>query len=123
MNLGNFSLSIAVKDISASLAFYEKLGFRVFGGDQAQGWLILKNENVILGLFQGMFEDNLLTFNPGWDSNAREAEGYTDVRELQRQLKENGIAPIVEVDEEGSGPGSFMIRDPDGNGIMFDQHV
>jgi predicted lactoylglutathione lyase len=123
MNLGNFSLSIAVKDISSSLAFYEKLGFSKFGGDQAQGWLILKNENVILGLFQGMFEDNLLTFNPGWDSDAREVEGYTDVRELQRQLKDNGITPMVEVDEEGSGPGSFMIKDPDGNVIMFDQHV
>lgn len=123
MKLGNFSLSIAVKDIAASLEFYEKLGFSVFGGDQAQGWLIIKNEAVMLGLFQGMFEDNLMTFNPGWDSNAREVEGYTDVRELQRQLKENGITPTVEVDESGSGPGSFMIKDPDGNVIMFDQHL
>ena len=123
MKLGNFSLSIAVKDISASLAFYEKLGFRVFGGDQAQGWLIIKNDTVVLGLFLGMFENNLLTFNPGWDSNAQEVDGYTDVREIQRKLKESGITPTVEVDEKGSGPGSFVIEDPDGNVIMFDQHV
>jgi len=123
MKLGNFSLSIAVKDIAASLEFYEKLGFTVFGGDQAQGWLILKHDAVMIGLFQGMFEDNLLTFNPGWDSNAQEVEGYTDVRELQKQLKESGITPTVEVDESESGPGSFIIKDPDGNVIMFDQHL
>ena len=123
MKLGNFSLSIVVQDISASLAFYEKLGFSVFGGDQSQGWLILKNDNVILGLFQGMFEDNLLTFNPGWDSDAKTVEDFTDVRELQRELKANGITPMSEVDESGSGPGSFMIKDPDGNVILFDQHV
>lgn len=123
MKLGNFSLSIAVKNIAASLAFYEKLGFSVFGGDQAQGWLIIKNDTVVLGLFQGMFEDNLLTFNPGWDSDARVVEGYTDVRELQRRLKAQGITPEVEVDEQGAGPGSFMIKDPDGNVIMFDQHL
>lgn len=123
MKLGNFSLSLAVKDIAASREFYEKLGFSEFGGDQSQGWLILKNDTVLLGLFQGMFEDNLLTFNPGWDNNAQAVEGFTDVRELQRRLKDSGITPTVEVDEAGSGPGSFVISDPDGNIIMFDQHV
>ena len=123
MKLGNFSLSIAVKDIAASLDFYQKLGFEIFGGNQEQGWLILKNEAVMIGLFQGMFDENLMTFNPGWDSNAGEVEGYTDVRDIQKQLKESGITPTMEVDEDGSGPGHFIIKDPDGNVIMFDQHL
>jgi lactoylglutathione lyase len=123
MELGAFSISLAVKDIGASKVFYEKLGFEVFGGDASQNWLILKNGDHTIGLFQGMFEKNILTFNPGWDSNAREIDTYTDVRELQRQLKEQGLELISEADETTSGPASFMIADPDGNPILFDQHV
>jgi lactoylglutathione lyase len=123
MNLGNFSVSLAVKDIEASKVFYEKLGFTVFGGKQAQGWLIMKNGDHVIGLFQGMFDKNILTFNPGWDSNAQLVPDFTDVRELQRQLKARGITMLTEADETTSGPASFMIVDPDGNTILVDQHV
>ena len=123
MQLGAFSISLAVKDLQASKAFYEKLGFTVFGGDAAQNWLILKNSDHVIGLFQGMFEKNILTFNPGWDSDARELDSYTDVRELQRQLKEQGVTFQLEADENTTGPASFVIEDPDGNPILVDQHV
>lgn len=123
MELGAFSISLAVKDIGASKVFYEKLGFEVFHGDASQNWLIMKNGEHTIGLFQGMFEKNILTFNPGWDSDARELDTYTDVRELQRQLKELGLELITEADETTSGPASFMIADPDGNPILVDQHV
>ena len=123
MQLGNFSISLAVKDIAASKTFYEKLGFTVFGGDQSQNWLIMKNGDTNIGLFQGMFENNILTFNPGWDSKAQPLGEFTDVRELQRQLKANGVEMMAEADESTTGPGSFMIADPDGNTILVDQHV
>ncbi len=123
MELGNFSVSLAVKDIEASKQFYEKLGFTVFGGDQSQGWLIMKNGDHNIGLFQGMFDKNILTFNPGWNSNAGALEKFTDVRELQRQLKASGVDMIAEADENSTGPASFMIADPDGNTILVDQHV
>jgi len=123
MDLGAFSISLAVKDIGASKVFYEKLGFEVFHGDESQNWLIMKNGDHTIGLFQGMFEKNILTFNPGWDSDARELDTYTDVRELQRQLKELGLELITDADETTSGPASFMIEDPDGNPILVDQHV
>ncbi len=123
MDLGTFSISLTVKDIGASKEFYEKLGFEVFGGDASQNWLIMKNGDYTIGLFQGMFEKNTLTFNPGWDSNARELDTYTDVRELQRQLKEQGVELISEADESTSGPASFVAVDPDGNPILVDQHV
>lgn len=123
MELGNFSVSLAVKDIEASKLFYEKLGFTVFMGDQSQNWLIMKNGNHAIGLFQGMFDKNVLTFNPGWDSNAQSLSSFTDVRELQRQLKAQGVSLITEADESSTGPASFMIADPDGNTILVDQHV
>jgi len=123
MDLGNFSVSLAVKDIAASRAFYEKLGFTVFAGDQAKHWLIMKNGDHVIGLFQGMFAKNILTFNPGWDSNARQLPEFTDVRELQRQLKKSGLAMLSEADESTTGPASFMVADPDGNTILVDQHV
>ncbi len=123
MELGAFSLSLAVKDIEASKVFYEKLGFTVFHGDQAQNWLILKNGEHVIGLFQGMFENNILTFNPGWNQDAQPLSKFTDVRELQRQLKDHGVSMITEVDESSTGPASFMIADPDGNTILIDQHV
>mgnify|MGYP003286519762 CR=1 FL=1 len=123
MELGNFSVSLAVKDIEASKRFYEKLGFTVFGGDQSQNWLIMKNGDHAIGLFQGMFDSNILTFNPGWNSNAQPLSDFTDVRELQRQLKARGVDMITEADEDTAGPASFMITDPDGNTILFDQHV
>jgi len=122
MDLGAFSISLAVKDIHASKAFYEKLGFIAFGGDIAQNWLIMKNAETVIGLFQGMFEGNILTFNPGWDQDAQELESFTDVRDLQEQLKNKGIALISEVEENSQGPGSFMLADPDGNMILVDQH-
>src|SRR5687767_4721281 len=124
MELGAFSISLAVKDLGASRAFYEKLGFTQFGGDAAQNWLILKNGDHIVGLFQGMFEKNMLTFNPGWDQNAQEVNPFTDVRELQRHLKAQGVAPafMAEADETTTGPASFILIDPDGNPILFDQH-
>jgi predicted enzyme related to lactoylglutathione lyase len=123
MELGNFSVSLAVKDIEASKAFYEKLGFTVFGGDQSQNWLIMKNGDRNIGLFQGMFENNILTFNPGWNSDAQPLAEFTDVRELQRQIKASGVTMITEADESSTGPASFMIADPDGNVILVDQHV
>jgi len=123
MELGAFSVSLAVKDIEESRAFYQKLGFTIFGGDQTQNWLILKNGSTVIGLFQGMFEKNMLTFNPGWDGNAQLLEGYTDVRELQRMLKERGLTPLPEADETTTGPAHFILEDPDGNPILFDQHV
>jgi len=123
MELGNFSISLAVKDIEASRAFYEKFGFEVFGGDASQNWLILKNGNHVIGLFQGMFEKNILTFNPGWDSVANRLDKFTDVRELQRKLKAQGVQLMSEADESSTGPASFMAIDPDGNPILVDQHV
>jgi lactoylglutathione lyase len=123
MTLGNFSVSLAVKDLAASRAFYQALGFEVFGGDAAQGWLILQNGSTTIGLFQGMFERNMLTFNPGWDGAANKLEEFTDVRELQRRLKAAGIEPVTAADESTSGPASFVVVDPDGNPILFDQHV
>jgi lactoylglutathione lyase len=123
MQLGNFSVSLAVKDIGLSRAFYEKLGFTVWGGVQEQNWLILKNGSTVIGLFQGMFERNLLTFNPGWDSDAKPLTEFTDVRDLQRNLKSQGIELVSEADEATSGPASFMVEDPDGNQILVDQHV
>jgi lactoylglutathione lyase len=123
MQLGNFSISLAVKDLAASRAFYEKLGFEAFGGDPSQNWLILKNGEHVIGLFQGMFERNMLTFNPGWDSNAQRLEDFTDVRELQRRLKEQGVQLAAEADETTTGPAHFMAIDPDGNPILVDQHV
>jgi predicted lactoylglutathione lyase len=123
MELGNFSISLAVKDIETSKLFYEKLGFKAFAGDQAQNWLIMKNGAHNIGLFQGMFDKNILTFNPGWSSDAQQLETFTDVRELQRQLKASGVNMITEADESSTGPASFMIADPDGNTILVDQHV
>jgi catechol 2,3-dioxygenase-like lactoylglutathione lyase family enzyme len=123
MELGAFSISLAVKDLEASRTFYEKFGFKVFGGDAAQNWLILKNGDHIIGLFQGMFERNILTFNPGWDSNAHKLDTFTDVRELQRQLKAQGVELQSEADESTTGPASFVAVDPDGNPIYVDQHV
>lgn len=123
MKLGAFSISLAVKDIHASKAFYETLGFVPFGGNLDQGWLILKNEGTLIGLFQGMFEQNLLTFNPGWDSDARAVDPFTDVREIQKRLRDAGIAIESEADEStATGPAHFLVRDPDGNGILVDQH-
>ena len=123
MELGAFSVSLAVKDIEASKAFYEKFGFKIFGGDASQNWLILKNGDHVIGLFQGMFEKNSLTFNPGWDSNATELDRFTDVRELQRQLKAQGVQLMAEADETTTGPASLIAVDPDGNPIIIDQHV
>ena len=123
MELGAFSISLAVKDLEVSKKFYEKLGFKIFGGDASQNWLIMKNGDHTIGLFQGMFEKNIMTFNPGWDSNAAELESFTDVRDLQRQLKEQGVELISEADENTTGPASFMTVDPDGNPILVDQHV
>ena len=123
MKLGAFSVSLSVKDIEASKTFYEKLGFSAFGGEQAQNWLILKNGDHIIGLFQGMFEGNLLTFNPGWDQDANTLEDFTDIRDLQRELKAQGVTFHTEADESTSGPASFMLADPDGNIILVDQHV
>jgi catechol 2,3-dioxygenase-like lactoylglutathione lyase family enzyme len=123
MQLGAFSVSLAVKDIEASRAFYQKLGFESFGGDASQNWLILKNGDHVIGLFQGMFEKNMLTFNPGWDQSAQKVGSFTDVRELQKALKAKGLKPAPEADESTTGPGHFMLEDPDGNPILVDQHV
>ena len=123
MKLGNFSISLAVKDLAASKAFYEKLGFTKFGGNEEQNWLILQNGETTIGLFQGMFENNIMTFNPGWDANAEKLETFTDVREIQKKLKEAGIELSSEADESTSGPASFTVADPDGNVLLFDQHV
>ena len=123
MQLGAFSVSLSVKDLQASKAFYERFGFATFAGNAAQGWLMLKNGDHVIGLFQGMFEKNILTFNPGWDQNAKALASFTDVRELQRALKANGVTFVQEADETTSGPASFMVEDPDGNPILVDQHV
>ena len=123
MELGTFSISLAVKDLQASKTFYEKFGFEPFAGDASQNWLILKNGDHIIGLFQGMFEKNILTFNPGWDSNAQPVGAFTDVRELQRRLKAQGVQLASEADEGTTGPASFVAVDPDGNTILVDQHV
>lgn len=123
MELGAFSVSLAVKDLGASRSFYEKLGFVSMGGDPAQGWLILKNGTAVIGLFQGMFEKNILTFNPGWDQDAKPLASFTDVRDLQRSLDAAGVAISTRTDPEGKGPGHVVIEDPDGNVIMLDQHV
>ena len=122
MQLGNFSVSLAVKDLAASRAFYEKLGFSTLGGVPDQNWLILKNGEVVIGLFQGMFEKSLLTFNPGWDQTAQPLDPFTDVRELQKRLKAAGVAIQTEADESSTGPAHFVVVDPDGNPILFDQH-
>lgn len=123
MELGAFSVSLTVKDLTASKSFYENLGFQVFHGDAAQNWLMLRNGDIVIGLFQGMFEKNILTFNPGWDQDANTLESYTDVRELQQALKAQGMEIGEEIDQSTTGPASFMIFDPDGNPILFDQHV
>ena len=123
MELGAFSISLTVKDLSASRIFYEKLGFHVFGGDAAQNWLILKNGDHTIGLFQGMFEKNMLTFNPGWDQDCNTLESFKDVRELQKKFKAEGLEIEGEADENTTGPAYFMVTDPDGNPILFDQHV
>ena len=122
MELGAFSVSLAVKDIEASKSFYTKLGFSVAGGEQNQNWLIMKNGSTTLGLFQGMFENNILTFNPGWDADANPLESFTDIREVQQALQQAGVSLQSEVDPASDGPASFMLQDPDGNSIMFDQH-
>jgi catechol 2,3-dioxygenase-like lactoylglutathione lyase family enzyme len=122
MDLGAFSVSLAVKDLAASRAFYEQLGFEAFHGDADQGWLILKNGNAVIGLFQGMFEKNILTFNPGWDQVAQPVDPFTDIREIQRRLKDAGVSFEQEADESTTGPASFFIADPDGNQILVDQH-
>ena len=123
MELGAFSISLTVKDIQASREFYEKFGFEIFGGDASQNWLIMKNGDHVIGLFMGMFDKNTLTFNPGWDQNAGELDTFTDVRDIQRQLKEQGVEFISEADESTTGPASFIAVDPDGNPILVDQHV
>jgi predicted lactoylglutathione lyase len=121
MNLGTFSISLAVKNIQASKAFYQNLGFEIMGGNQEQNWLILKNGTTILGLFQGMFEKNILTFNPGWDHNAQNLENFTDIRDLQKELKARGLSLTTET-KASTGPASFTLTDPDGNPILIDQH-
>lgn len=123
MELGAFSVSLAVKDIKASKSFYEKLGFTVFAGEMEKNYLIMKNGEHVIGLFQGMFEKNILTFNPGWDQSAQPLDNFTDVRELQRQLKSQGLTLTQEADEDGSGPASCVVVDPDGNPVLIDQHV
>jgi len=123
MELGAFSVSLAVKDIEASRRFYENLGFRVFHGNPSQNWLILKNGNHVIGLFQGMFERNMLTFNPGWGQDAQPRSQFLDVREIQKRLKAQGVTLLQEADESTTGPASLMVADPDGNPILIDQHV
>lgn len=122
MKLGAFSVSLSVKDIHKSKTFYENLGFQVFGGDITQNWLIMKNESCIIGLFQGMFEKNMLTFNPGWNENAENLNSFTDIRDIQKDLKAKGIKILSEADETSEGPASLTIEDPDGNPILLDQH-
>jgi len=123
MKLGAFSVSLNVKDLETSKQFYENLGFSVFAGEKERNYLIMKNEDTIIGLFQGMFENNILTFNPGWDENACKLEKFDDVREIQQALKQKGVALLSEADESSTGPASFMFMDPDGNTILIDQHV
>ena len=123
MKLGAFSVSLSVKDINASKSFYENLGFSVFAGSLEMNYLIMKNGNALIGLFQGMFENNIMTFNPGWDANANKLKSFTDVRDIQKELKTKGFTMITEADENTKGPASFVIVDPDGNPILVDQHV
>jgi catechol 2,3-dioxygenase-like lactoylglutathione lyase family enzyme len=123
MKLGAFSVSLSVKDIKTSKQFYENLGFAVFAGNEEKHYLIMKNGNALIGLFQGMFPKNILTFNPGWDENAQKTESFEDVRDIQRELKEKGLRLETEADEKTSGPASFILVDPDGNPILIDQHV
>lgn len=123
MYLGHFSISLAVKDLAASRTFYEKLGFEVTGGEPEQNWLILQNGTSTVGLFQGMFERNILTFNPGWDARAQRLEEFTDVRDIQRHLKEQGLTLTTEADESSTGPASLTLVDPDGNPVLIDQHT
>jgi catechol 2,3-dioxygenase-like lactoylglutathione lyase family enzyme len=123
MDLGAFSISLNVADLDASRAFYEKLGFAVVGGEATQNWLILRNGDHTIGLFQGMFEKNILTFNPGWDQHANQLDEYTDVRDLQTQLQELGVEVLAEADVTTTGPASFIVGDPDGNPILIDQHI
>lgn len=123
MKLGAFSVSLAVKDLAASKAFYQKLGFETVGGDEEQNWLILRNSGHTVGLFQGMFDQNIMTFNPGWDQNAEPIDEYTDVREIQKTLQGRGVELSSQADESTSGPASIMLQDPDGNTILIDQHV
>ena len=122
MQLGAFSVSLAVKDLDASHRFYEHLGFIPIAGDRALNWLILKNGDHVIGLFQGMFDRNILTFNPGWDQSKRPLDSFTDIRELQRQLKAKGVRFVSQADESTTGPASFILEDPDGNPVFFDQH-
>ncbi|MCK0150544.1 VOC family protein [Marivita sp. S6314] len=122
MQLGAFSISLAVKDLAASRAFYEALGFSKFGGQADQGWLILKSGDTIIGLFQGMFEKNMLTFNPGWDQNAQDTDPFEDVRRIQARLKAAGLSLDVEADPESDGPAQIVLTDPDGNPVLIDQH-
>jgi catechol 2,3-dioxygenase-like lactoylglutathione lyase family enzyme len=123
MKLGAFSASLSVKDIHMSKQFYEKLGFSVYAGQIEKNYLIMKNGNALIGLFQGMFENNILTFNPGWDENANKVEPFDDIRTIQKELKSSGIKLENEVDENTTGPASFALFDPDGNTILIDQHV
>jgi lactoylglutathione lyase len=122
MDLGAFSVSLSVKDIAASRDFYEKLGFEPVGGNADDNWLILRNGNHVIGLFQGMFDKNMLTFNPGWNQQCKETDAFTDVREIQRMLKEQGVELYSEADETSKGPASITLFDPDGNPILIDQH-
>jgi len=122
MKLGAFSISLSVKDLKTSKEFYEKLGFNAFAGSMEQNYLIMKNDNALIGLFQGMFQSNILTFNPGWDENANNIENFNDIREIQKQLKSSGLALTSEADEKTKGPASLMLTDPDGNVILLDQH-
>lgn len=123
MRLGAFSMSLSVKDLSVSKAFYEYLGFSVLGGSLDQKYLVMKNENALIGLFEGMFEGNLLTFTPGWDESAQPISTFDDVRDIQKHLKANGISLEIEADESGNGPAHFVLKDPDGNTILIDQHI
>lgn len=123
MKLGAFSISLSVKDLNASKTFYEKLGFTAFGGDLAKNYLIMKNGNALIGLFHGMFEQNILTFNPGWDENAQELDAFEDVREIQQKLKDGGLELAQEAEASSTGPASIVLLDPDGNPVLIDQHV
>lgn len=122
MDLGAFSLSLAVAELDASREFYARLGFEAFGGEAEQGWLMMRNGSAVIGLFAGMFERNILTFNPGWDESGQAVDPFSDVRDIQRRLRESGVELHETVDEESSGPGSIVVVDPDGNPILIDQH-
>lgn len=122
MELGVFSISLSVKDLEISKQFYEKMGFHVFAGNTSQKYLIMKNGRSLVGLFEGMFSGNILTFNPGWDENAQNLEQFNDVRSIQQHFKQNGILINGEIDENATGPAGFMVTDPDGNLILIDQH-